>query len=386
MRSFQHLEPALRVHFGAASLDNLQKELDRAGCKRVMIFCGSTMARAGSALEMVVKALGNKYSGTFAGVRAHSPVDSVLEGARHLRGAAVDAVVAVGGGSAIVTARAASIVLAEGEDVRALATQRLADGRFSSPKLPAPKLVNFVVPTTPTTAIAKAGSAIFDTTSQERLALFDPKTRAQAIFIHPSLTATAPASLLLSASLNGLAMACEGLESGSAEPLADALLMHALRLYRDHLPALLSPGQTSGPPAQLVLASVMAGRGTDHASGGLASVLGHAIGVRCHIENGIANAIVLPHTMLFNGTAAASGAARIGEVFCGHACSTEEAVAHISGFMRDLGIPARLRDSGVLASDLDLIATAAMDDWFLSRSPRSVDSVGEVLAVLNAAW
>ena len=50
------------------------------------------------------------------------------------------------------------------------------------------------------------------------------------MFVHPELTATAPADLMLSASLNGVAMAVEGLESDASDPLSDALLMHALRL------------------------------------------------------------------------------------------------------------------------------------------------------------
>ena len=57
--------------------------------------------------------------------------------------------------------------------------------KLHSPKLLAPKLPQFIVPTTPTTAMVKAGSAVFDPATGERLALFDPKTRAHAIFIDP---------------------------------------------------------------------------------------------------------------------------------------------------------------------------------------------------------
>jgi alcohol dehydrogenase class IV len=99
----------------------------------------------------------------------------------------------------MVTARAATIVLAEGEDQARLSTSRDASGRMHSPKLRAAKLPQFVVPTTPTTAIVKAGCAVFDPTAGRRLALFDPKTRAQAIFVHPDLVASAPDDLVTSA-------------------------------------------------------------------------------------------------------------------------------------------------------------------------------------------
>ena len=62
--------------------------------------------------------------------------------------------------------------------MRDLCTTRGPDGRLSSPKLLAPKIPNWVVPSTPITAYAKAGTAVRDPDTDERLALFDPKTRA----------------------------------------------------------------------------------------------------------------------------------------------------------------------------------------------------------------
>ena len=386
MTSFQHLEPPLRVHCGAQALRSVAGELERAGVRKAVVVCGTTLGRAGSGLQEVVQALGERHAGTWTGVRAHSPLPSVLEGARFLRESGADAVVAVGGGSAIVTARAASIVLAEGEDVHQLCTRKLPDGRFSSPRLLAPKLPQLVVPTTPTTACVKAGSAVFDPAGDQRLALFDPKTRAQAVFLHPGLASAAPQALVLGASLNGLAMACEGLQSPSAEPLADALLLQALRLYRDHLPALAS-ADSQDVRLQLLLASVLAGKGTDYASGGLASVLGHAIGARCHVENGVAQAIVLPHAMRFNAASTRAGTARIGEVFLGRPdCAQEDVIAALSAFLRGVGVPAGLRDIGVAGAQLQPLAAAAMQDWFLSRNPRPVESQHDVLGVLQAAW
>ena len=96
----------------------------------------------------------------FTGVLAHSPVASVEAGAQELKRLEADAVIALGGGSSIVTARAASILLAENKDVRSLCTTRDSSGELHSPKLVAKKLPHFIVPTTPTTAMVKAGSAV----------------------------------------------------------------------------------------------------------------------------------------------------------------------------------------------------------------------------------
>jgi alcohol dehydrogenase class IV len=306
-----------------------------------------------------------------------------------LRELDADAVVAVGGGSAIVTARAASILLAETGDLAALATSRDEQGALRSPKLLAPKLPQLVVPTTPTTAMVKAGSAVFDTAVGERRALFDPKTRAQAIFIHPALANSAPAALVIGSGLNTFALAIEGLMARTDDPLADALLMHALRLLARDL-----PGAGGTPDAalrgELMLGAVLCGQGSDFAGAGMTTVLGHAIGARHAVENGVANAIVLPHVLRFNAEAAGPGLAKVAAALglpAGGGASPLGAILDSVGALVDaLALPRRLRDVGVPHEALPKIAGHAMGDWFLRGNPRPVRDAAEVQQVLENAW
>lgn len=376
--SFQHITAPLRLFSGSESLDRLGRELERLNSRRALIFCGASIAREGSPLHLVRSALGDRCAGVFAGVRAHSPLPAVEAAARELKRLEADAVIPVGGGSAIVTARAASVLVAENGDAKSLSTSRDASGELRSPKLLAPKLPQLVVPTTPTTATAKAGSAVFDPAAGERLALFDPKTRAQSIFIHPELVKSAPRGLVVSASLNTLALASEGLMSRAGDPISDALLMHALRLLALHL-----GGQDLDDPlvrSEMVLAAVMCGQGTDHTGAGITTVLGHAIGARFHVENGVANAIVLPHALRFNADATRPGLKKIA------AALGAEVIPAVEGIFRKLEIPLRLRDVGVPREALSGIAASAMGDWFLRGNPRPVHSATELQTVLEAAW
>lgn len=256
MHSFQHITPPLRLFHGPDSLGQLGRELDRLKSRHAVIFCGSSLGRGGSPLDLVRGAIGDRCAGVFTGVRAHSPVPDVEAAARELERLEADAVVAVGGGSAIVTARAASILLAENAAAKDLCTYQDEKGELKSPKLLAPKLPQFVIPTTPTTATVKAGSAVFDPVAGKRLALFDPKTRAHSIFIHPELIKSAPRELVVSASLNTFSLAIEGLISRSGDPISDALLMHALRLLALHLP---NPALQNDPHVrgELMLAAVL---------------------------------------------------------------------------------------------------------------------------------
>lgn len=386
MRSFQHVTPPLRLFSGPDSLGLLGRELERVNSRRALIFCGSSLARQGSPLELVRSAMGDRCAGVFTGVRAHSPLPAVEAGARELDRLKADAVVAVGGGSAIVTARAASILAAENGDAKSLCTSKDERGELRSPKLLAPKLPQLVIPTTPTTATVKAGSAVFDPVAGKRLALFDPKTRVHSVFIHPELIKSAPRELVVSASLNTFALAIEGLISRSGDPISDALLMHALRLLALHLPnqALLDDPHVRG---ELMLAAVLCGQGTDYTGAGITIALGHAISARCDVENGVANAIVLPHALRFNADAAKPGlpkvAASLGLLPSEGAGIVIDAVEAIWG---QLGIPRRLRDVGVPREALSDIAASVIDDWFLRGNPRPVRDAPELQQVLEEAW
>src|SRR5206468_10989058 len=121
----------------------------------------------------------------------------------------------------------------------------------------------------PTTAIVKAGSAILDPASGARLAVFDPKTRAQCVFLHPDLIQSAPQALFSAASLNTLALAVEGLLSPAGDPIADALLLHAVRLLARRLPQ-ASKEDGLELRSDLMLASILSGQGSDYTGAGMA--------------------------------------------------------------------------------------------------------------------
>jgi len=380
----------LRLFSGADSLDSLVRELKRNGCRRAMIVCGRSVA-ASDAMAGLRGALGSLLAGECASVRPNSPVSAVLGVAAELESRDADGVIAVGGGSAAVTARAASILVAEKRPPQALCTRRLDSGEFESPRLDAAKLPQFVIPTTPSNGFVKAGSAIHEDGTGRRLALFDPKTRAKAIFLHPDFLRTAPAELVRTAGLNTLSTTIEALESPKCDPISEAMLLHALRLTAQYLhrPAPDDAFAREG----LAVAGVLCGRGTEQGGGGLASVLAHAIGHRAHAHNGLVNAIVLPHTMRFNEPQTRGSAGRIAQALglpspsgaSSFQWETAHAVEALESLVAKLGVPRRLRDIGVSKDDLGDVAEAAMTDWFIVRASRKVNA-GELLEILNAAW
>ena len=377
--AYQYVAPELRVFHGSDSLGALKRELERNKCRRAVVICGRTIGRS-DALASLKDALGGLVAGVTTSAREHSPVSGVVEAANFLRQSEGDAIIAIGGGSAAVTARAAAITLAENKPIAELSTRRLPDGKFESPRLNAPKVPQFVVPTTPSTAFAKAGTAVH-ADDGARLALFDPKTRAKAIFIHPDFVRTAPPHLALSATLNAFANAVEALESPKCDPFSEALLMHALRLIRTNLQAVESGDIRARE--RLVVAAILCGRGTEQGGTALASVLAHAIGHRTHVANGMVNAIVLPHTMRYNAPVTRDREPAIVDPLGGGDLS---AASMVERFLGALPVPRTLREIGVQNDHLREIADAAMADWFISRNPRPVSSSEVLVELLEKAW
>lgn len=386
--SFRHVSDPFRYFQGDDCLTALERELGRAGSERAVLVSAGSVARNDMLMDRIMSAAGGRIASVFADVKAHSPVPSVEAAAEMLKANRADAVVAVGGGSAMVTARAASILLAENKPVGELCTYRDADGKIVSPRLNAPKLRQFVVPTTPTSAIVKAGSAVHDPEGNRRCALYDPKTRAQAVFVDPEMILSAPEKLVESACLDTFVLAAEVLLANRADAISDGLLLHVLRLTLDVYGAGGS-GDSAEARARLMSAAVMCGRGTDNLSAGVATALGHAIASYCEADNGITKYVLLPHVMAFNERAAADTLPKIAFAMSGHT-GTNGAMGAVrdtlSVLTERLSLPTRLRDIGVSKDCLPKVAADAMDDWWIRGNPRTIRGASELEDLLEDAW
>ena len=380
----RHVAPAFRTFCGEGALESLPRELARVGARRAAIICIPAVAAHAEAMGRVHEVLGERFVGQFDGVEEHSPLPSVERARDFLAAHEADAVIAIGGGSSVVTARAATILLGEGKGVRDLCTRR-EGGRLVSPRLAAPKLPQWVVPSSPTTAYAKAGAAVRDPETEERLALYDPKARAQGVVLDPQMALTAPPRLSWSAALNIFSMAVEGLQSRRVDPLADAQLAHAVRTVVRWLPRVAKDPELAAPRLQLMLAAIMSGQGSDHTGGGLAQALSHAIGPRSSAPNGVVEALLLPHAMRFNASVVPGRIEALGEYLGLTDADPEAVVAEVERLLDVFEAPRRLQDIGVEQTALGDAVSHAMDDWAITAGPRPPEE-RDVRELINGAW
>ncbi|HLF04449.1 MAG TPA: iron-containing alcohol dehydrogenase family protein [Dehalococcoidia bacterium] len=396
-QAFRFVGYPVRVYAGGEALDRLGEEADRLRARRVLVVCGQSVARRTNLLERVKEALGDRFAGVFDGAQAGSPLPSVDQGVAAARQVGADAVIALGGGSAVVTARAITILLAEGGTVHDHATRYPPGQPPVSPRLMQPKLPNIAVLTTPTTAATRSGTAVIDPETGHRLEMFDPKTRPSAVFWDHQALLTAPAGLCRSAAAACFSGVAGGLQSKEApNPLAQGDLSHALTLLRTNLPLVDAQADGGAVRVSLCAAAFLYNRAADAGVGGnslgVVSALAHTLDTRYpQCGHGAAYSISTAAGMRFNRDHNLAGQARLaalmGRVPSGlEASAADWAAEAVEEFYRGLGLPTRLREAGVPRADLEHIAQDAMTDFGLHRNVRRVKDVSELVELLNGMW
>ena len=320
-------------------------------------------------------------AGVYSGVSANSPRTAVEGCSQYLKSVEADAVVALGGGSAMVTARAATILAGENRPLETLCGQRTAGGKLTRPLLSEPKLPILAIPSTPSTAIVKAGAAVLDTDINERMTLFDPSTRPTSILIDTTLLQATPETLFNSAAINTLSSAMEGLLHSSTDPISQGMLIHAIRLIID---GLLEKTQDVGSQRyNLTMAAIMVGRGTDNTGLGIATAISHVLSTKYSLDSGAAKAMLLPHLLTKCHTADALANRLLALALN---CQPENTVQACEQLNHRLSVTPQLRDLGIQAADVTSIAKHCMTDWFSGGQDNPRQREQEILQILEAAW
>ena len=284
----------------------------------------------------------------FYGVESHGSPESVAEATAATGGA--DGLLAVGGGSAIDTAKAVSA---------------------------ATGLPVVSVPTTYSGAEWTRGFGIRD--EARRVKGGGAGAHVAGIVYEPELTYDMPPGESGGTALNALAHCAEALYVQGKNDQADAEALAGAPLISDNLPLVLADGRYPDGRRALLEGGMHAGAALAGAGLGLGHAMAQAVGGRYGIAHGAANAICLPPALRFNMEVAAAEIERFGEAMRTHdPIGRAEELARLSGFtlLRHLGIP---RD------DLPALAEAAAVRGGAKANPRPA-SADDVLGLFESVW
>jgi alcohol dehydrogenase class IV len=391
-----------RLYCGAQVIEqSLREAVDRAGAKRAFVVCSPSVNRRTSIVQRIAATLDDRYAGVFDGIEKDSTYASVCAATQAARDAAADMLIAVGGGSVIVATRAVAIFLAEPAEPFAIMTQYPEGKPAYSPRLLAPKPPIINIPTTPTSAMNRAGTGLKNPELDHRMEYFDPKTRPHSIFLDADALLSAPPELIRSTATTVFATTVAAMAQTDLNPLVDGDRNNAFRLAFRAYTRLIDEPANASPRTDLALAAFLQNRIEDDGGrrdrGGAFSgnyAVSTALHVRYpHIGQGEATSVVhAPKIRLSEpvDVRAARQVAEALEVWRDNMDARQAALAvadTLEMLYARAGMPARLRDLQVPRDELRAIAGETVKNFNANAGMRSPQQqVEDALRLLEAAF
>lgn len=371
MDEFAYSFHAQDVAFGAGSVVRLGELAERFGWRRLML-CVGEHARSRGHVAPIELALGDRLVAVYERVRPHVQEERVAEALAVATDHQIDAVIGLGGGSAVGTAKAVSYSLSDQSHIAIVAIPTTYAGSEMTPV--------YGVTRRSEDGVARK-ITITDSRLAPRLTLYDPL-----------LTMDLPPRLTAGTGINSVAHCIEALYSITRNPLSTAAAREALRLFSRSLLPAFAGGDDLRARTETLAAAFLAGTALANVVMGLHHGVCHVLGGTAGVAHGDANAIILPHAMRFNLAGCAPQLALAAEamgcpVSGENARATAEAgIGLISDWIERMDLPQRLRDVGVREEQLPELAELAYASRTVRNNPTPIAYAAQIERLLRDAW
>jgi alcohol dehydrogenase class IV len=391
-----------RLYCGRQVIEqSLAEAVDRAGAKRAFVLCSGSVNRRTDTVRRIEAVLGNRFAGVYDGIEKDSTYASVQAARQAASDATADLLIACGGGSVIVATRAVAIFMAESGDPFRIMTQYPEGKPAYSPRLLAPKPPIINIPTTPTSAMNRAGTGLKNPDVDHRMEYFDPKTRPHSIFLDEQALLSAPPELIRSTATTVFASLIGAMAQIEINPLAEGDRNHAFRLAYRAYPRLVKELDNPSLRIDLCIAAFLQNRMEDDGSrrfrGGAFSgnyAVSTALHVRYpHVGQGESTSVVHASKIRLSEAVDTRSARQVAEAIgvWRDGMDGRQAALAVADTLEALyagaGVPTRLRQLDIPREDLPDIAGATVKNFNANAGERSPgDQIEDAMRLLEAAY
>ena len=362
-------------YFGKGAREDLAVEIKKRGFKKVFLVSDKSLVEAGvtSKVEDVLNKAKIPYV-LYDEIKPNPTIKNVTDGVEACKKSEADLIVAVGGGSSIDTAKGISIVMTNPDraDIKSL------NGASNTVNRGMPIIA---LPTTAGTAAeVTINYVITDEEAQIKMVCVDPNDIPILAIIDSELMASMPKSLAAATGMDALTHAVEGYITKAHNEMSDMFHMKAIKMIFKYLPAAVND-KDSEAIEMMGLAQYIAGMGFSNVGLGIVHSMAHQLGAVYDTPHGIANAMLLPTVMRFNGEDSGT-AGRFREILMNIGRPDAEHlndqdvintfVWMISELSKAVGITTTIKDYGAKEEDFEMLAEKAMNDPCKPGNPRDV--------------
>lgn len=362
-------------YFGKGAREELAPEIKNRGFKKAFVVTDKSLAECGviNKVTDVLEKAGIHFE-VYSEVKPNPTIKNVTDGIEACKKSGADVIVAVGGGSSIDTAKGISIVMTNPDrtDIVSL------NGASNTVNRGMPVIA---LPTTSGTAAeVTINYVITDEEREVKMVCVDPHDIPIMAIVDSDLMATMPKSLASATGMDALTHAVEGYITKAHNTMSDMFHMKAIKLIFKYLPSAVNEKDEEAIE-MMGLAQYIAGMGFSNVGLGIVHSMAHQLGAVYDTPHGLANAILLPTVMRFNGEDPAT-AQRFREILCeigrpDAANLNDQDVINtfvwmISELSKSVGITQRVRDVGAKEEDFEMLADKAMQDPCKPGNPREV--------------
>ncbi|HEX9016538.1 MAG TPA: iron-containing alcohol dehydrogenase [Chloroflexota bacterium] len=361
-----------QIIFGNGAAEAIGAEARRLGARNALIVCDPTLRKLGIADQagswLAAQDIASKI---YSEVEFEPSADGVDRAAQFARSSECDLVVAIGGGSAMDTAKALAVLMSNPGGLRDFIGTGLV------PKRGVPTIL---VPTTSGTGAEMTPNSLFYLPeARDKKAIVSPHTIPDVAIVDPLLTLTVPPSVTAATGVDALCHAIESYTSSNASPMTDMYALEAVRLIGASLRTAVGNGSDLAAREAMARASFYAGISIGNAGTNAVHALAYPLQGQHRITHGIANSLMLPYVIDFNAPSNLQKFARVAEALgeaVGGVSLRDAAMKSASAcrlLSEDVGIPRKLSEVGVKSEHVEDLVEGAMNvTRLLANNPRRV--------------
>lgn len=373
-------------YFGRGSREVLISEIQKRNFKKILVITDNSLIEAGvskKVIELLEKA--NLDFKVFSDIKQNPNVANVQEGVKIFKEYMADSLIAIGGGSVIDTAKAIGIVIANPEFSDVVSLDAVADTKHKSIPL-------IALPTTAGTAAeVTINYVITDEKNVKKMVCVDPNDIPVVAIVDSELMESMPKSLAAATGMDALTHAIEGYITKAHWTMSDMYHMQAIKLIFANIEKAVNDKDTEAIE-NMALAQYIAGQGFSNVGLGIVHSLAHQLGAVYDTPHGLANALLLPYVMKYNGEVVYDRFKNILKelgINVSNLNSKDEIIKAFTDEIRrlnnSLGIPDKLSKINVKKEDIPMLAKKAMNDICTGGNPRET-SAEDIEKIYNEAF